>query len=345
MSKRDSLEKIEQQMAAQREHVEGRIEEHREHVEERLEEHREHVEERLEERKEHIEERFEEHKERLEEHIEAQIEHVEEKLEELGWELGEKNSSRRSIREAFREIFSIKHDTADYHIIHDRIVESSNIKGSNMCILMLAIIIASVGLNMNSTAVIIGAMLISPLMGSILSMAYGSAALDSKIFVKSLIGFVIQVVISLAVSTLYFLITPLNTVTSELLARTNPTFWDVLIAVCGGFAGIIGITRKEKSNVIPGVAIATALMPPLCTCGYSIANGYWRMLLGAGYLFLVNTYFIFLSSAIVLAILEVPKVGNVPEKVWRKIKWRVLRNTIIIIVPSIIMAALMVIEG
>lgn len=298
--------------------------------------------EKLEERYEAIEERHERLEEQFDELEHKFAERRKKELDELSWELGEARNNVKSIKAGIKEAFSLRGDTADYHVIHERIVDSSNIKGSNMCILMLAILIASIGLNMNSTAVIIGAMLISPLMGSILAMAYGTAAIDAQLFVKSAIGFAIQIAISLLVSTIYFVLTPLNTATSELLARTNPTVWDVLIALCGGLAGIIGITRKEKSNVIPGVAIATALMPPLCTCGYSIANGQWRMLLGAGYLFFVNTYFIFLSSAIVLIALEIPKVGSVPEAVWKKIKKRVFRNTIIVVIPSIILAILMV---
>lgn len=300
------------------------------------------VEARLEERYEAVEKRYEKLEEKYEE-LEHKLEEKHKKDKEfIDWELGEAKNNVRSILSGLKEAFSIHVDVADYHVIHERIVDNAEIKGSNMCILMLAILIASIGLNMNSTAVIIGAMLISPLMGSILAMAYGTAAIDSELFVRSAIGFAIQIGLSLAVSTLYFVITPLNSVTSELLARTNPTIWDVLIALCGGLAGIIGITRKEKSNVIPGVAIATALMPPLCTCGYSIANGQWHMLLGAAYLFFVNSYFIFLSSAIVLIALEIPKVGSVPDKVWKKIKKRVFRNTIIVIIPSIILAILMV---
>lgn len=307
-------------------------------VEEKIEElHKEHM-EHLEETAHHLEERAHAHIEQFEEKHKEQ-------LETLGWEIGEEKNSGKSIIAGFKEAFSLHKDTADYHVIHERIVESATVKGSNMCILLLAILIASIGLNVNSTAVIIGAMLISPLMGSILAMAYGTASIDAKLFVRSFVGFVIQILISFAISTIYFLISPLNTVTNELFARTNPTVWDVLIAIFGGLAGIIGITRKEKSNVIPGVAIATALMPPLCTCGFSLAHAQWRMLLGAGYLFFVNTYFIFLSSAIVLAILEIPKVGNVPEKAWKKIRLRVIRNTIIVIIPSIIMAVLVVMNG
>lgn len=200
---------------------------------------------------------------------------------------------KMTVKEILKDAFSLESDTANYEEIRTRLVEGGQVTGTNMCVLMLAIFIASIGLNMNSTAVIIGAMLISPLMGSIQAAAYGTATADLRLFRKSVIGLMFQVMVCLITSTLYFLISPISTTTSELLARTQPTIWDVLIALFGGIAGIIGITRKEKSNVIPGVAIATALMPPLCTCGYGIATGQWRFLLGAGYLFLVNSYFIF----------------------------------------------------
>lgn len=190
------------------------------------------------------------------------------------------------------------------------IIGGSNVTGTNLCILMLAILVASIGLNMNSTAVIIGAMLISPLMGSIQAMGYSVAASDLNQLKRSGTGFLFQIMICLITSTLYFRLSPISTQTSELLARTQPNVWDVLIACCGGLAGMIGVTRIEKSNVIPGVAIATALMPPLCTCGYGIAHSNIRIAPGAGYLFLVNTYFIFLASVLVLVLLNIPKEGS-----------------------------------
>ena len=211
------------------------------------------------------------------------------------------------ISDILKDAFSLKNDTAEQEEIRTRLVEGGQVSGSNMGILMLAILIASIGLNMNSTAVIIGAMLISPLMGSIQAAAYGIASADLKLFRKSSIGLFFQICISLLTSTLYFKISPISMATSELLARTQPTIWDVIIALCGGLAGIIGMTRTEKSNVLPGVAIATALMPPLCTCGYGIATKQWEFLWGAGYLFCVNAYFILFASTLILEILNVPK--------------------------------------
>lgn len=246
------------------------------------------------------------------------------------------------MKQKIKSAFSLHSDTADYGEIKQRIISGGKVTGTNLCILMMAILIASIGLNMNSTAVIIGAMLISPLMGSIQAMGYGVAVSDMQQFRRSGIGFLFQIIICLVTSTLYFLISPISTETSELLARTQPNIWDVLIAVCGGIAGMIGVTRTEKSNVIPGVAIATALMPPLCTCGYGIANANIMIVLGAGYLFLVNTYFILLTSTLVLLILKVPREGEYSPQQKKKFRRRLIINTIIIILPSLIVAGFMV---
>ena len=180
-----------------------------------------------------------------------------------------------------KDFFDLHGDIASIREITDRINAGVRFRGTNLSVLMLAIFIASIGLNMDSTAVIIGAMLISPLMGSILGIGYGLARYDSTYIRSSAGSLLAQVLISVATSALYFSLTPIATPSSELLARTSPTIWDVLIAVFGGLAGIIGITRKEGGNVIPGVAIATALMPPLCTAGYGIATGVTAYTVGA----------------------------------------------------------------
>jgi len=233
-------------------------------------------------------------------------------------------------------MFSLKEDSATHEQIRDRILDGGKITGTNMCVLICAMIIASVGLNTGSTAVIIGAMLISPLMGSILAMSYGTVSNNAPLAWKHFIGLVIQITISLLASTLYFLLSPIKEPTPELIARTSPSFFDVIIAVAGGIAGIIGQTRKDKSNnIIPGVAIATALMPPVCTCGYAIANGNIVMFSLAAYLFLLNAYFIYLSSGIVLSILQIPREKEMTNAEWRRIRLRMLRNTLIIVIPSI----------
>jgi uncharacterized hydrophobic protein (TIGR00271 family) len=204
-------------------------------------------------------------------------------------------------------------------------------------------IIASVGLNVSSTAVIIGAMLISPIMGSILASAYGSVSADYIQLRNNMLGFAMQIAISVAAASIFFWLSPIKEPTVELLARTSPTFFDLLVAFFGGIAGIIGQTRIDKTNtVIPGVAIATALMPPLCTCGYAIANGRLDMLLGAGYLFIINAYFIFLAASIILSVLKIPKTRELTEKEWRIHRWKMIRNTIIIAVPSIVAVYYMV---
>lgn len=235
--------------------------------------------------------------------------------------------------------FSLKDDVTSQDEIYDRLVTGAALRGTNMCVLILANLIACIGLNMNSTAVIIGAMLISPLMGSIMAIAYGIASGDVKIVERFAIGFSMQILICLVTSTVYFSITPISDSTSELLARTAPTVWDVLIGLFGGLAGIIGMTRKEKSNVIPGVAIATALMPPLCTAGYGIAAGQWQFFLGAFYLFLLNSYFICLSSIVVLIVLKVPRHTYMEVKIRKKVIHRVLATTLVLIIPSFLFAA------
>ena len=246
-------------------------------------------------------------------------------------------NQKETITEKFKRIFSITDDSASHSEIRTRILDGGKVTGTNMCVLVCAMVIASVGLNMSSTAVIIGAMLISPLMGSILASAYASISADYSLLRKHMTGLVLQVAISVIAASIYFFLSPVKEPTVELLARTSPTFFDVLIAFFGGIAGIIGQTREDKANtVIPGVAIATALMPPLCTCGYSIANGRWDMLLGAGYLFIINAYFIFISAAIIMSVLKIPRSRELTDKEWRRYRLRMVRNTIIVALPSII---------
>lgn len=253
------------------------------------------------------------------------------------------SAKQEKLKTVVKNMFSLKADTASHEEIRERLIAGGKITGTNMCVLICAMVIASVGLNTSSIAVIIGAMLISPLMGSILAMAYGAAANDIKLFRNHAVGFAMQIIISLLTSTIYFLLSPLKETTPELLARTSPTFYDVLIATAGGLAGIIGQTREGQYNsIIPGVAIATALMPPLCTCGYSIANGNWKMLSGAAYLFIVNFYFIFLASAVILCVLKTPKVRQMTEKEWKKLRFKMIRNTIIVLLPSLILLYFMI---
>ena len=246
---------------------------------------------------------------------------------------------RETICMVLKKMFSITEDAADNDAIRDRILSGGRITGTNMVVMICAILIASVGLNTDSVAVIIGAMLISPLMGSILAIAYGTAANDSYLIKRHSVGFLVQILISVATAALYFLLSPVKESTEQLIARTNPTLFNVIIALAGGVAGIVGQTRKDKSNnIIPGVAIATALMPPLCTCGYAIANGNVRMLLGAFYLFILNTYFIFIASNIVLTLLKTPKIRAMSYKEWKRARKKMYRNTLFVLLPAVLIA-------
>ena len=184
---------------------------------------------------------------------------------------------------------------------------------------------------MNSTAVVIGAMLISPLMGPILATGFGFATLNFTVVKSGILRLSLQVTIAVLASALYFYISPVQAATSELLARTEPNIFDVFIAIFGGLAGIIGQTRKTLDNVIPGVAIATALMPPLCTAGYGLANGNWQYFIGAGYLFFINAFFIFFAAFIVLKGVYSLPFHKQAEEVNR-------RNQLIFLVIGLIMA-------
>src|SRR5690606_16316069 len=192
-----------------------------------------------------------------------------------------------------------------------------------------------IGLNLNSPAVIIGAMLIAPLMGPILGVGLAVGTNDVELLWKALKNFGVMVSISLVTSTIYFLITPLVEHHPEILARTTPTTLDILVAIFGGIAGIVAGSRKEKNNVIPGVAIATALMPPLCTSGFGLATGNWNFFFGAFYLFMLNSIFICVSTIIGVRYLGFPMKKFVNKAREKKVKtWMAIVMTIIII-PSL----------
>ena len=220
-------------------------------------------------------------------------------------------------------------------------------RGPNVFILACAIIIASVGLNVNSIPVIIGAMLISPVMGPILGFGYSLGVQDNHLLKDSLRNLAVMVSISIAASALYFLLSPLRLEhPTELLARTNPTTYDVLIALFGGFAGILEISRKEKGTVLSGVAIATALMPPLCTVGYGLAMLNWSYVLGALYLFLINSIFIALATFVTVKFLKFPTVANVIDDSRKRLRTSYLAIILlIIIVPSVFSAVRIINES
>jgi uncharacterized hydrophobic protein (TIGR00271 family) len=237
---------------------------------------------------------------------------------------------------------SLDSEVDDHDKIHESIQKDILFKGTNLWILVLAILVASVGLNMNSTAVIIGAMLISPLMGPINGMGYSIATYNFPLFRVALKNFAFAVGASLLTSTLYFLVSPVSTAYSELLARTSPTIYDVLIALFGGLAGIIAISSKQKGNVIPGVAIATALMPPLCTAGYGLATLQFNYFFGAFYLFTINTVFIALSSVAVSQLLGFPIKTLVDAAQKKRVNQWISVVTAITIIPSLYFGYLLV---
>ena len=234
--------------------------------------------------------------------------------------------------------FSVHEDQADYGMIDANIRDMVEFRGTNLWVLMIAVVMASIGLNVNSTAVIIGAMLISPLMGPIMGIGYGIGINDFELIKKAFRNINLAVLFSLFSSTLYFLISPLSEASSELLARTTPTIWDVLIAFFGGMAGILASTRKEKSNVLPGVAIATALMPPLCTAGYGLATGHWLYFFGAFYLFFVNMVFIALATVLFIRYLKTPHKRFVDETIERRVHHYIFALVLVTVVPSIYLA-------
>jgi uncharacterized hydrophobic protein (TIGR00271 family) len=240
----------------------------------------------------------------------------------------------RLIRKVL-DFVNFEHEVDDFDKIHEAIEKDLIFRGSTIWILMFATILASVGLNMNSTAVIIGAMLISPLMGPINGMGYSIATYNFPLLRKAIKNFLFAVFASLIASTAYFSLSPISTAHSELLARTSPTIYDVIIALFGGLAGIVAISSKQKGNVIPGVAIATALMPPLCTAGYGLATGQHSYFFGAIYLFTINAVFIAISSVIVSQILKFPIRTLVDKEKKKKINRIISIITILVMIPSI----------
>ncbi|MFG6413551.1 DUF389 domain-containing protein [Roseateles sp. DC23W] len=222
--------------------------------------------------------------------------------------------TERDVQVGIAGLFNLRRDLDDPDNIDANVRAGVDVAGTNLWVLFFAILVASVGLNVNSTAVIIGAMLISPLMGPIVGVGYGLAVQDMRLIRRALRNLLIFAVISLLTSTLYFTVSPLRQAGTELLARTTPNLWDVLIAFFGGSAGILALTRKSISNVVPGVAIATALMPPLCTVGFGIALGDWGMAGGAFYLFVINGVFIAFSTFVFVKLIKLPLRGQVSER-------------------------------
>lgn len=236
------------------------------------------------------------------------------------------------------DFINLHNGEEDKKKVLENVLSNISFRGSNLWILACAIIIASVGLNVNSTAVIIGAMLISPLMGPIVGAGFALGTYDFALLKKSMKNLLIATVVSLLVSAGYFYLSPFKDVQSELLARTAPNIYDVLIAFFGGLVGVIAITRVEKGNPIPGVAIATALMPPLCTAGYGIATFNLSYFAGAFYLYSINCFFICIATFFVVKYLKYPAANFKNIRYARQIRTGITALILIMIIPSFYLA-------
>lgn len=237
--------------------------------------------------------------------------------------------------ENFFNKFKLLEEKEDYVAVINQLEKGVVFRGTNLWVLIFAIFVASLGLNVNSTAVIIGAMLISPLMGPIMGLGLGMGINDIALLKKALYNFLVATGVALATSTLFFSISPINDAHSEILARTSPNIYDVLIALFGGLAGMLATSSKNKGNVIPGVAIATALMPPLCTAGYGLATFQFQFFFGAFYLFIINTVFIALATFFVVKFLHFP-LKDLHNPKSQKLAQRVVGIIVLItLLPSI----------
>lgn len=234
----------------------------------------------------------------------------------------------------FKTVVNIREDV-DFEGSVNSIKKDIDFKGVNVWILGASIVVASIGLNVNSAAVVIGAMLISPLMGPIVGAGFAIGVNDFQLLTRSIRSLGTAVLISVIVSTIYFLITPFGDVQSELIARTRPNLLDVMVAFFGGIALIVAKTQRGTvASVIFGVAIATALMPPLCTAGYGLANGNWSFFFGAFYLFTINSVFIALSTFLITKYLKFPLATYIDPERQKKVRWYILGISLLVILPS-----------
>lgn len=239
------------------------------------------------------------------------------------------------VRDEVKRILNITSDKEDPYLIIEQVRQDVDFRGTKLWILVCAIFVASLGLNVNSTAVIIGAMLISPLMGPIIGFGTALGIYDFDLLKRSLRNLALTTLFSIVTATIYFLITPFSENGSELLGRTTPNIYDVLIAFFGGAVGMIAGSTKSKGQVLPGVAIATALMPPLCTAGYGIATGQWNFFFGAFYLYLINSVFIAFATYIVVRSLKFPQKVFVNALRKQKVQRIMLIVALCTLLPSI----------
>ena len=244
------------------------------------------------------------------------------------------SNNNQTLWQLVKRCFNVMPGKASEDNVIEQITEGVDFHGANLWILILAIFIASLGLNVNSTAVIIGAMLISPLMGPIIGMGLAIGTADLNLFRKAIINYLITTILSVVTATVYFFLSPITEAQSEILARTSPTLYDVLIALCGGAAGILAVATKGKNNVIPGVAIATALMPPLCTAGYGLAMGNTSYFLGAFYLYFINTVFIAFTTCVGVRLMHFHRKKIVNQEKLKRVNYYIASIVIITMIPA-----------
>lgn len=262
----------------------------------------------------------------------------------------------RSVATFFKHTFNIREGRAPYHVIRKRFVNGARLNGNHLCILIVAMVIACIGLDTNSDIAIVGAMLICPLMGSVLAIAYAAATLDRTLARDAAAGLIVQMVFCLITSTLYFNLSPVVGMTQAMADNSSPTVWDLILALVGGFAGGLGNSRdQEPATLISGVAVATALMPPLCAAGYGIAAMNLGLSLSALYEFGINVVFIALSAMLVLLLLGTPLKRDLNDdgvvtaqedadarSRAHTVRWRILIGTAIFAIPCIILTSNMV---
>lgn len=262
----------------------------------------------------------------------------------------------RCVATFFKHTFNIREGRAPYHVIRKRFVNGARLNGNHLCILIVAMVIACIGLDTNSDIAIVGAMLICPLMGSVLAIAYAAATLDRTLARDAAAGLIVQMVFCLITSTLYFNLSPVASMTQAMADNSSPTVWDLILALVGGFAGGLGNSRdQEPATLISGVAVATALMPPLCAAGYGIAAMNLGLSLSALYEFGINVVFIALSAMLVLLLLGTPLKRDLNDdgvvtaqedadarSRAHTVRWRILIGTAIFAIPCIILTSNMV---